>query len=104
MSALPRLAHAHALVVVLAAAFGLASCARQGHEAGSQPRGVGVLGVSSYRDGESATSLQALLDRCAAPRQAGSSPGEDLGAACDQLRRTMRNQPGNSVPATEPRR
>ena len=44
-------------------------------------------------------SLDAMLDRCSRPGQqalpAGRAPS--LNAQCDQLRRTLHNQPGNSA-------
>ncbi len=86
-------------VVVLGLTLGLGACASS-----SSPRtdtavlGYGTPGVSSYVQGDEATSLQAQLDRCrdvSDPAAANQTQG--LAAACGQLRRTLRNQPGNVV-------
>lgn len=60
--------------------------------------GYGTPGVSSHlRDGAGET-VQALLERCrTVPAATSASAPQTLEAACDQLRRTSRNQPGNAL-------
>jgi hypothetical protein len=86
-------------ITALVAVLGLAACAGQppGRTAGI--RGVGTPDVSAYVPADQATSLQALLDRCAQePRQTSQSSGtQGLAASCSQLHRTLHNQPGNAV-------
>ncbi len=87
-------------LALLAAALGLASCALPGQDPGPGLRGYGTSDVSAYVPADQATSLQALLDRCAQAPQPTSPPSETQGLAvsCSQLHRTLRNQPGNAVP------
>jgi len=60
--------------------------------------GYGTPGVSAYVPDDNASSLQAQLDRCDQVPQAGATgQTQGLPAACGQLRRMVRNQPGNSV-------
>lgn len=82
----------------LAAALSLAACSTPQASTGDGTLGYGTPGVSSYMADGQAGGLQAELDRCRHLPQAGV-PGQPQGltAACDQLHRTLRNQPGNSV-------
>jgi len=88
---------------VLAAALGLAACSSQPERRDGQVLGYGTPGVSAYVQGDQAISLQAQLDRCGQVPQAGTATQttatqtQGLAAACGQLQRTLRNQPGNSV-------
>ena len=81
--------------------LGLSACAGQDRSPVQGLRGYGTPSVSAYLDRNQATSVQALLDRCArVPRQPGqASETQGLAAACDQLHHTLRNQPGNAVPS-----
>ena len=86
------------LGAVIAAVAALAGCS--GPQAGKQSSllGYGTPGVSSYVQGGPASTLQEELDRCRglSPNNTGSQT-QSLQAACAQLLRTVRNQPGNSV-------
>ena len=86
--------------LTLAAALGLSACAGQDRGSAQGLRGYGTPGVTADTSGDQATSVQALLDRCArVPRQPGqASDDQGLAAACDQLHHTVHNQPGNAVP------
>ena len=90
--------------VVLALSASLAACSPSSPYKDAGRLGYGTPSVSSYVVGERYSTLQAELKRCervGQPAPAGQTEG--LAAACDQLRRTARNQPGNSVqPATLP--
>lgn len=60
--------------------------------------GYGTPGVSTYRQGASAATLQEELDDCSRVPQAGAaSQTQGLPAACAQLHRTLHNQPGNTL-------
>lgn len=92
------------LVLALALGAGVAACSGPAPNKEAGPLGYGTPGVSGYvRDGQDST-LQAELERCRGvglPDAAGQA--RSLEAACDQLRRTARNQPGNAVrPARAP--
>lgn len=64
----------------------------------SEILGYGTPGVSAYVHDDKDSSLQAQLDRCGqVPQAATASQTQGLPAACGQLRRTIRNQPGNSA-------
>jgi len=84
-------------VLVAFAAAGLAACAGQppGPETGI--RGVGTPGVAAYVPADRATSLQAMQANCEGVPPAAPSATQGLPAACDQLRRTLNNQPGNAA-------
>ena len=60
--------------------------------------GYGTPGVSSYVPAGEASDLNALMARCRQVPSDPAPPPQTLAAACDQLRRTARNQPGNTVP------
>ena len=63
--------------------------------------GYGTPGVSAYADG--GPTLQTQLDACHGVPQPTPNQTQGLSASCDQLRRLLRNQPGNSVqPARAP--
>ena len=60
--------------------------------------GYGTPGVSAYVRNDEDNSLQAMLARCNGVAQASAaSETRGLPAACGQLQRTLRNQPGNTV-------
>ena len=79
--------------------LGLAACSSSAVTDGQAgPKGYGVEPVSG-------DSLSAMLARCSRPgsQAAGVERDRSLGAECDQLHRTLHNQPGNSVmPAAVP--
>lgn len=92
-------AQAHLRLVTLATALGFAACAGPGQDPDPGLRGYGTPSVSTYVPADKATSVQAMLDRCEQGRQdSPRSETQDLAAACDQLRHTLHNQPGNAVP------
>lgn len=63
-----------------------------------QVLGYGTPGVSNYVKDDQDISLQAQLERYDQVQHAGAaSQTEGLPAACGQLQRTVRNQPGNTV-------
>ena len=82
-------------VLIVAA---LTGCAGPPRAVPGQVLGYGTPGVESYvapGDGRTLAELQA---RCqAVPAFGGPPPPQSLAAACDQLRRTEFNQPGNTV-------
>ena len=83
-------------VVVVAAA--LTACSGQSATRPAGQLGYGTPGVSNYVGPADAASLQAQLDRCRqVPQAAAATQTQDLPAACAQLQRTYRNQPGNAV-------
>ena len=89
---------------LLLAVLGLAACTATPLQMQAGMRGFGTPGVSAYAPDGDAPSLQAQLERCERVPQTGSaSQTQGLAAACDQLRRTIRNQPGNSVQPSPPR-
>lgn len=78
--------------------FGLAACSGQQAGKDTGVLGYGTPGVSSYVGDGEATSLQVQLGRCSQVPQAGAATQtQGLPAACGQLQRTLRNQPGNAV-------
>ena len=84
--------------MLLVFAGGLAACS--GHTAGipSTKLGFGTPGVDRYAAGSQATTLQAQLDQCRQiPQTNVAGQTDSLAAACQQLQRTQRNQPGNAV-------
>ncbi len=86
------------LVAALVASAALSACSdpQTSKEAGLL--GFGTPGVSIYGQGAPASTLQEELDRCSnIPKGTEMSQTQGLPAACSQLRRTVRNQPGNSV-------
>lgn len=92
------------LALALALGAGVAACSGPARNEEAGLLGYGTPGVSAYvQDGQDGT-LQAEFERCRGvglPDAAGRNGG--LEAACDQLRRTARNQPGNAVqPARAP--
>jgi len=88
----------------LPAVLGLAACGATPSQKHTEMLGFGTPAVSAYAPDDDALSLQAQLERCERVPQAGSaSQTQGLAAACDQLRRTVRNQPGNSVQPSSPR-
>lgn len=87
-----------AIAAVFAAALGLAACSGPQAGGGTGMQGYGTPGVSTFMGNDQAGSLQAELERCRQVSQADAStqaPG--LVAACRQLQRTQRNQPGNTA-------
>ena len=83
----------------LAVAASLAACSGQPTRQDAGHLGYGTPGVSSYVSNGEPTSLQALLDRCRQVPRMDAAVGqtEGLPAACGQLHRTLRNQPGNAA-------
>lgn len=82
----------------LALALGLAACAGPGQDPAPGMLGYGTPGVSAYVRDDEASSLQAQLERCrGVPLADAAGRTEGLPAACGQLHRTLRNQPGNAV-------
>ena len=86
------------LAAMAAAASGLSACSAPQTERSTGVLGYGTPDVSSFTGVDQAGGLQAELDRC---RQASesdvASQTQGLVAACRQLERTRRNQPGNTV-------
>lgn len=78
-------------------ALGLASCAGPGRDAAPGLLGYGTPGVSAYMPEDRAASLQAMRASCEGVPPADPSATQGLPAACDQLHRTLRNQPGNAA-------
>lgn len=61
-------------------------------------RGYGTPGVESYVSTDQARDLQAQLHACRdVPLEGAAAQTKGLPAACGQLQRTVRNQPGNAV-------
>lgn len=85
------------LLPLLAAVMSLGACS--GHPMKeSRALGYGTPGVSSYVQDDQAASLQAQLERCDQVSLAdAASETQGLAAACGQLKRTLRNQPGNAA-------
>lgn len=88
-----------ALLMALLPAAGCAGAPPPAPPAGRM-LGYGTPGVSAYAPGDRPMTLGAMLARCegVGPPAAGATEG--LAASCAQLRRTLRNQPGNAVPGT----
>lgn len=87
-----------AFTPVLAAALSLAACATSPEIGSGKVLGYGTPGVSRYVHDDRDDTLQAQLDRCNQVPQAGvTGETQGLPAACGQLRRTLRNQPGNTA-------
>lgn len=92
------------VLALIPAVLGLSACS-----AGSPGPHAGMLGygtpsVAAYVPADEGASVRAelqLCDRVPPPGSAGRTQG--LPAACDQLRRTLRNQPGNGVRPTAQR-
>ncbi|MXP65299.1 hypothetical protein E0493_18285 [Roseomonas sp. M0104] len=89
------------LVLALLAVATLAACAKPQPVPQPGLLGVGTPGVASHMPAEEPTSVQALLERCGPmPPESGTPPRpQSFAAACEELQRTLRNQPGNSVSA-----
>ncbi len=86
------------LAALLVALPALAACSGPTTNREAGLLGYGTPGVSSYGQGATAATLQEELDRCSRVDQAGAaSQTQGLPAACNQLQRTARNQPGNTV-------
>jgi hypothetical protein len=86
------------IAAVSAAALGLAACSAPQATTGSGMQGYGTPGVSAYMANDQAGGLQAELDQCRKVPQTGAATEiRGLEAACRQLHRTLRNQPGNTV-------
>ncbi len=93
-----RVGKAGRLAPFLAVAATLGACSGASMSKSAETLGYGTPGVSAYgQDGED-ESLQAMLARCnGVPQASAASEVRGLPAACAQLRRTLRNQPGNAV-------
>lgn len=86
------------LAALLVALPALAACSGPTTNREAGLLGYGTPGVSTYGQGAPASTLQEELDRCNRIPQAGAaSQMHELPAACAQLHRTTRNQPGNTV-------
>jgi hypothetical protein len=98
---IPRRQHISKRLLMTLVVLGLTACAGQSPGSGGELSGVGTPGVSAYVGENQATSVQAMLYRCRqVPQQSDPAPGDrGLSAACAQLRRTLRSQPGNTVEA-----
>ena len=98
---MPRRRQFHSrLPTLLLAAATLAACAAPPPRAApGKLLGYGTPGVESHLQPGQGDNLQALLARCQGVAEpVGVAPGrQTLEAACDQLHRTMHNQPGNSA-------
>ena len=96
--------HHTAYAPVLVIALALSACSGQQASKGGV-LGYGTPGVSGYVGEDQATSLQAQLERCGqVPQDGVASQTQGLAAACGQLQRTLRNQPGNSARSADTRR
>ena len=74
----------------------VAACSGQTAGTSTTMLGFGAPGVDSYAAGNQATTLNAQVDQCGQVPPSRNSDGTDtLAVACDQLRRTQNNQPGN---------
>jgi hypothetical protein len=88
-----------AVAAVFAAVSGLAACSAPPASSGTGTLGYGTPSVSAFMGADQAGGLQAELDKCRQVSQAdAATQPQGLLAACRQLQRTLRNQPGNSVP------
>ncbi len=80
-------------------ALGLAACAGPDRNPAPGLLGYGTPAVSAYVPEDQAASLQTMRASCERVPPADPSETQGLPAACDQLHRTLRNQPGNAVRA-----
>ncbi|MBE7158798.1 MAG: hypothetical protein INR62_10280 [Rhodospirillales bacterium] len=79
----------------------LAGCAGPPTAQPSQVLGHGTPGVESYGLPGRTATLADLQDRCRAVPDTPDPPRpQTLAAACDQLRRTLHNQPGSALART----
>jgi len=85
------------VAAMLAVSLGLAGCAEQPNGQAPGPLGYGTPDVSTYVPANRADNLRAMRARCEGVPPAEPTATQGLPAACDQLRRTQRNQPGNSM-------
>lgn len=84
--------------LAVAAVLSLAACSGPQASSGTGMLGYGTPSVSTYVGDNQAGGLQAELDQCRQVPQAGAAmQTQGLAAACRQLQRTLRNQPGNTV-------
>ena len=87
----------------MAAAVLVAGCAMPPATAPGTMLGYGTPGVSGYVPAGEASDLKSLMARCSQVSIGVAPPRpQSFAAACDQLRRTAHNQPGNTVAATRP--
>lgn len=86
------------------ALLALAACAGPAPVGRTGLLGVGTPGVEAYTGANEPTTLQELVNRCQqVPKPINATiPRQSLEAACDQLHRTMYNQPGNTVQLDPP--
>ena len=91
-------------VLALLAAAALAACAERQPATQSGLLGVGTPGVASHMPTEEPTSVQALLERCGpmSPESGPPPAPQSFAAACDELHRTLHNQPGNAASGNHP--
>ena len=86
------------LAAISAAVSGLSACSAPQTERSTGLLGYGTPDVSSFTGVDQAGGLQAELDKCRQASEADvASQTQGLVAACRQLQRTQRNQPGNTV-------
>ena len=82
--------------VAMAAALG--ACSGASMSKSDETFGYGTPGVSAYGQNGENESLQAMLARCSGvPQTSAASEVRGLPAACGQLQRMLRNQPGNTA-------
>ena len=87
-----------AVAAISAAVFGLAACSSPQASSGTGMLGYGTPGVSTFMRDDQAGGLQAELDQChRVPQDGAVIQTQGLAAACRQLQRTLRSQPGNTV-------
>ena len=86
------------IAAVSAAALSLGGCSAPQTDSGTAMRGYGTPSVSAFMGADQTGGLQAELDKCRQVLQADAAARTaGLVAACRQLQRTQRNQPGNTV-------
>ena len=90
--------HVGRLLAALIAAAALGACSGPPSNKTAGPLGFGTPGVSSVMQESPAATLREELDRCSrVQRTRAASQTQGMPAACAQLERTARNQPGNTV-------
>lgn len=85
-------------VILGLSAITLAACSGEPSGQHAGVLGYGTPGVETYVSTGQARDLQAQLDACRdVPLEGAAAQTQGLPAACGQLQRTVRNQPGNAV-------
>lgn len=86
------------IAILILSGWALAACSSQPARTNAGLLGYGTPGVESYVRDDQARDLQAQLDLCRqVPQHRADTQTQGLPAACGQLQRTVRNQPGNAV-------